>query len=1220
MGVTWTKEQEQVIRLRDRNILVSAAAGSGKTAVLVERILSMLTDPVHPLDVSRLLVVTFTKAAAAEMKERIRKAIETLLEEKGENPHLRQQATLIYSAQITTIDSFCQMVVREHFHRIDLDPGFRVADEGELKLLQQDVLDEMLEEEYVGGTDAFRRFVEAYAPGRNDRKLGEMILKLYTYSRSYPDPEEWLEKSVRLYKSCEADGAFPEELESKLMGLMDSSLGEAKELLQTARKICQTADGPYMYEETLEADLEIVQSFLSAATLAERFQCAAEIRQDGKIRWRGLSTKRDPDVAKEKREQVKQLREQVKKNLEEICGQYLYGSPEELAEDMQRCSEPAGVLTDLVRKFGMRFSEKKRDRNLIDFTDMEHFALRILAEKQDGSWIPTKAAEEYQKQYAEVLIDEYQDSNLLQEVILTSVSTVSCGKNNVFMVGDVKQSIYRFRLSCPELFMEKFYSYSLEDSDAQRIDLHKNFRSREEVLDSVNFVFRQIMRKELGGIDYDDRSALYPGADYQPVSDAEGVSVNRTELMLVDIDKEELSARETVENAKELEARAVAGEIKKILRTGRVLDSKTGLYRRPSYRDIVILTRSVKEWTDTFAEVLNKEGIPTYAGSSEGYFATYEVRVLLDYLKVVDNPRQDLPLTAVLTSPLCNLSAAYLTRIRNAFPDKRFFEAVALWFQQIDTEKETDNFIEKENKILYDEIKKIQYFRDKTSYTPIQELLWEILQKTGYYAMISAMPGGEQKKANLDMLLTKAAEFEKTSYKGLFHFIRYIEQLKKYDVDYGEANITDEQMDAVRFFSIHKSKGLEFPIVFVCGLGKQFNRQDERESVILHQELGIGMDVADLELHTKFPTILKRLMQKETLRENLGEELRVLYVAMTRAKERLILTGTMEKAEEKLGKYTVMETGEKERSSLGSLIRAAKYLDWILPVLLRHPDNSPINLRLLPLADIAETTAEEMETEAMAQDVLLNWAFGQTILPEWRAELEKQLEYRYPYDTEGQMKLKFTVSELKKRACPAEEAEEEIGEELIKEPEVIPLLPEFVQGKQPLDGASRGSAYHRLLELLDFSATYDEETLKKAVEGFRAAGKMSSQMAECIRSKDILQFLQSNLGKRMKTAAEKGQLKREQPFVLGVDAGEIYPEQKSEEMILVQGIIDVYFEEDGELVLLDYKTDWIFQKETFLEKYKAQLDYYEKALAQLLQKPVKEKWIYSFSMGRCIPV
>ncbi len=1225
MGVKWTEEQQKVINLRNRNILVSAAAGSGKTAVLVERIIQMLTDEKHPIDVDRLLIVTFTEAAAAEMKERVRNAIEKSLEENPENAHLQRQATLIHSASITTIHSFCLSVIREHFHVINLDPGFRIAEEGELKLLSQDVLGEVLESCYEEADETFLKLVEKLGSGRNDKRLETFILQLYEYSRSYPQPEKWLWQCVDNYAVNEQDGAyFIFEIAAKQTKYyVEDMLG----ILDEALAICEEADGPYMYAEMLEMDIEMLSNLNREQNEYE--QLYQELTS---IKWKALSRKKDESVSEEKKEKVKQLRDEVKKQVKDLIAAYYYEKPEEMLKDMEASHDTMQAFVALVQMFADAFAEKKRTRNLIDFNDMEQFALQILTEEKEGKLVPSIVAQEYQEQFAEVMIDEYQDSNLIQEAILTSVSTISKGKYNVFMVGDVKQSIYRFRLSRPELFMEKYENYSLEDGEKQRIDLHKNFRSRAEVLDSTNYIFERIMRRELGGVEYDENAALYLGADYETLVREDGSLENETELLLLDTSDAEIpdDLEEGTEfldgTGKQLEAQMVAKRIKELVGKARVKDKETGEYRPAQYRDIVILSRSAKGWSDIFSTILNEEGIPAYAGSREGYFETYEVSVLLDYLQLLDNQRQDVPLAAVLTSPFVGLSAQELAEIRNSKENSTFYEAA------------------EQSERLQEFYRQLEHFRKLIPYTSIHELLWKILEETGYGVYISAMPGGAQRKANLEMLIEKACSFEGTSYKGLFNFVRYIEQLKKYDVDYGEANIIDEQADTVRIMTIHKSKGLEFPIVFVVGMGKRFNMQDVNGSMIIHPELGVGIDQIDLDRRTKIPTFLKKMIQQQTKLETLGEELRVLYVALTRAKEKLIMTGQLKDARNLVLQYenAAIENASKGGMTFSKLASAHKYLDWVLPVA-AQPD-APISIKVWDYWDAAVLDKREEQAEQVAKDILEHWNLENVYDNELKEHLNEQFSYRYPYQQMQKWKMKFTVSELKKRTYLSEDGSGENGEEMIEEAPVVPLLPKFLQEEEEIKGASRGSVYHKVLELLDFTQEYNTTSLKEAIRQMEQDKIITKEMTKCIRIKDIQNFLNSNIGKRMQKAAKSKLLKTEQPFVLGVDAGAIYREEIKDacqtamedmcqkevedvclsdmknEMILVQGIIDVYFEEDGEIVLLDYKTDKVRNGAELKERYHAQLEYYAKALEQLLGKKVKEKVIYSFCLGEKVAI
>lgn len=1214
MGVNWTAEQQKVIDLRNRNILVSAAAGSGKTAVLVERIITMLTDEEHPIDVDQLLIVTFTEAAAAEMKERIRDAIEKKLEEHLGNEHLSRQETLIHSAQITTIHSFCLSVIRDHFHAINIDPGFRVGEEGELKLLKHDVLSDLLEEQYQKKEQRFLDFVAAYGDGKSDKKIEDLILKIFEYSRSYPIPNEWLKRCVDAYRIESFKDLVESDYGKYLCMNVEYYLDDALSLLDQGLELCKKEDGPKAYQDTLECDKKLIEKI----KMAENLEDMADVLEN--FSWGKLKANRSKTVSEEKVKRVKTIREEAKNLIDDLAEQYFYQSIDATIEDIKSCLPAVEELTFLVREFAKAFEEKKRSQNMIDFSDMEQYALRILTEERDGKLMPSSVAKEYQEQYVEIMIDEYQDSNLIQEAILTSVSTVESGKYNVFMVGDVKQSIYRFRLSRPELFMDKFNTYTIEDSQTQRIDLHKNFRSRKEVLDSVNQLFFQLMASDLGGIDYDEQAALYVGASY-PESDQLD---NATEVLVIDNDVDSLAEVSSEDREgkhalrglkkltdKELEARAVAVRIRELMKTHQVTDKKTGELRAVRYSDIVILTRSTQGVTDVFSEILSREGIPTYTGSREGYFATQEIGIVLDYLRVLDNRKQDIPLAAVLTSPIGGVTEEELAWMKSKYPDVPFWKAVTSYVEE-STEEDA----------IVKCMKQIDAFRKIVPYTSIHELLWKILDETGYEDYVSAMPGGEQRKANLKMLVQKARTFESTSYKGLFHFVRYIEQLKKYNVDYGEANIEDEQSDTVRIMTIHKSKGLEFPIVFVVGMGKGMNFQDARSRVVLHPKLGIGLDVVDLERRTRCPSIIKKVIQSEETVDTLAEELRVLYVAYTRAKEKLIITGSIANRERRFVWYKMACDTEEQVLPYYRRCKVSSYWDWVLPAVLRLKESKVIRMEIWNALRVVQGEIEREVAGDIKRQVLEQWDTERVYQSEMEQNLNEQFGYRYPYEYSRNQKLKFTVSELKKRMYQEEQSEEELenlGEELYKEPEVVPLIPKFLQEEEELTGALRGTAYHRVLELLRFkqiTEDYGEDELVKELLAYVKAGKLGEDEAGCIRSRDILRFLHSTIGKRMIQAARAEKMFKEQPFVLGVDETEIYPEGTKGELVLVQGIIDVYFEEADGLVVLDYKTDKIFSAEELAERYHAQLDYYARALEQMTGKKVKEKIIYSFTLGK----
>lgn len=1187
----WTTEQEQVIAARNCNLLVSAAAGSGKTAVLVERIITRLTEGEDPLNVDQLLVVTFTEAAAAEMKERIRGAIEKKLEGEPENIHLQRQATLIHHARITTIHSFCLSVVRDYFHTIDLEPGFRTMEEGERKLLMQEVMEELLEEEYRKGEASFTDFVEMAATGRDDRKVEELILNLYEFSRSNPDPETWLCDSIQSYE--EAENQPWDSLPFVKLALEQTwaSLEDLEQSLVYAKSVCEDTDGPAAYEAAIVSDIERIRKLRKAESFQKLQEALSELSFDR------LATNRDQSISEEKIQTVKSLRDQVKKELTSIRDQFFYETVEELKGDLRRAKPFVQELVRLTVAFGQAFEAKKQSQGVIDFGDMEQYALRILRKEE--------IAEEYRNKYEEIMIDEYQDSNLIQETLLTQISRVNRGKYNVFMVGDVKQSIYRFRLSRPELFMEKYETYGIEaDGPKRRIDLHKNFRSRREVLDAVNYLFYQIMTKALGRVEYDEQAALYVGARFEEKPGFD------TEVLLI----EEGDSLES----KELEARAVAARIKELKAGMVIFDKESGTCRSVAYRDIVILLRSLKGWTDIFSNVLNEEGIPTFCGTKEGYFQTREISLLLDYLKILDNEKQDLPLTAVLASCFGGLTSEELARIRCAYPQGPFYQAAM------------DYARERKDPKLCAFFAQVHAFRKQVPYTAIHELLETIVSVTGYRDYVLALPGGVQRRANLDMLIEKAKAYESTSYKGLFHFLRYVEQLRKYQVDYGEANTSDEMGDAVRLMSIHKSKGLEFPVVIVAGMGKRFNTQDIHSQMVIHQDLGIGVDAVYLKERMQAPTFLKKMIQNETRLENLGEELRVLYVALTRAKEKLILTGTLKSVEEKRKQYDRIRSQTGRPLAFGLLQKAASYLDFLVPALMRleqdHAKGAypPIQVEVLTEEEILmESVIEEERRQIRREDI-------EAIDPDnvYDSKVHDHLReswlFRYPYEEQSHWSRKFSVSELK-RAAYEPQTEEESGTRLYEKPlheksdeEIVPKFRRS-QDETDISGAARGTAYHRILELLDYSCSYTRETLKAAIQRFVEDAKIDSVSVQSVNPDDLWHFLQSDCASRMQKAALSGKLRKEQPFVLGVEAGRVYPEadpEGKEELLIVQGMIDLFFEEDGEIVLLDYKTDWVHNEEELVKRYQIQLDYYQEALEKSLGKRVKERLIYSFALGR----
>lgn len=1273
MGMKFTPEQQRVIELHNSNILVSAAAGSGKTAVLVERIIRMICDGEHPADIDRLLIVTFTNAAAAEMRERIAAGITARLEADPGNEHIQKQSALLHNAQITTIDSFSLFLIRNHFNEIGLDPDFRVADEGEIKLLQQEVLAQLLEDAYAGqfvpeAPEQFHACVEYFCPGGRESVLEQHILNLSRYAGSFPWPAEWLEERKNDYAAGDMEALVHSDYGQYLTERVNRTVEGCLEKLREVKRLCELPDGPYMYGELTEAEIEQLERLTSCKDLEEQ---AAKVPA---VTFARLPSKKDDSVDPAKRELAKAIRNSVKDTLSDLSESY-FKTPLELAvEQGKACREPLRMLLDLVLEFDRRLLAAKQERHLIDFSDMEHYALQILLKREKveetGSIgtdraktkyriVPSDVAMEYRQYFQEILIDEYQDSNLVQEYLLSAISGEAEGHYNRFMVGDVKQSIYKFRLARPELFLEKYDIYQ-ETGDLCRIDLAKNFRSRIQVVDAVNDVFSRIMSREIGGIAYDDKAALYPGAVYPAQEDP----AYGSELLL--IRKPEKGEREEsgigeqhaegagvlvdYDNVRQLEALAIAARIKQLKGSLQVMEKSAGELRPVRYSDMVILLRTTSGWDEEFKKILEQQGIPVYITSKTGYFGALEVQELLQFLRVLDNPRQDIPLFGVMQSVFGGFTQEEIAQIRSGgegHSRKRMtlYEALKEVAQSGRTVEEGEEISAGESAGEEAELsqkadtflQRIGHYRDLTPFTSIRDLLQRILDDYDYLNYVTALPAGSKRRANVEMLLTKASAFEKTSYFGLFHFIRYMEQLEKYDVDYGEADTLDENADVVRIMSIHKSKGLEFPVVFVSGLSKRFNMQDANQSLIVDMDLGVAVDYVDSVRRIKNKTLRRTVLSAKMKEDNLAEELRVLYVALTRAREKLILTAVLDKADEK---WELAQMTGQERLTYLDFCEAGSYMDFLLPIL----PQTGIAVKTLRTEDLAVEELREQLRMGDRREQLRLIACGETTLTGDPEENERKLMYlrerfAYQYPHPGLQKLytKTTVSELKIAAMAEKD---EAAFHTFEEKEVVPYIPGFRREQEKVSGAVRGNAFHRVMELLDFMYVFvesglfekcpgDYETYRKRLDAERLKNRLeeflqretislrlTEEYAKAVSLPKILNFLEQELAYRMWRAQEQGLLYREQPFVLGIDAKRLDPDLPEGEKVLIQGIIDVFFIEDGEIVLLDYKTDVIDSLEALWNRYNVQIQYYEEALTKLMQMPVKERILYSFYLEK----
>ena len=1262
MGMKFTEDQQRVIDLRNCNILVSAAAGSGKTAVLVERIVELVSgsgcDSARAVDIDRLLIVTFTNAAAAQMRERITKALSDRVEAEPDNEHIKKQLMLIHNAKIMTIHSFCLYLIKNHFNDIGLDPDFRTADEGEIRLLKQEVLSELLEEQFALGRQEFTDCVEYFAYDGREKRLEELIERLYTFSGSYPFPEKWLRQHRMDYHVETFEELVKTEWFAGMMQEISALLQECKEQEKAALKVCEEPDGPYFYAAELEQDQELIagleQELASVVqTASEPEQSVASAEMDSSVakdafealaaRVQGISyarmaPKKDDSVSAEKRELVKAMRERVKSLLGTLSEKYFASGPKQWLAECRQADAALCELVDLALLFGERLTEKKREKNLLDFEDMEHLALQILLkEEENGQMVPSDTALEYREQFVEILIDEYQDSNLVQEFLLQSISGEDDGRFNRFMVGDVKQSIYKFRLARPELFLEKFATYQKEDGNCVRVDLKQNFRSRHEVTDCVNDLFLQLMHRELGGVEYDADAALYPAAQF-PEADGEAADAREKDVALGGEEKqgsavpvstacEASIARspyepelciaaisgEKGEDPKELEAKMIAGKIREIVGKLPVRDSESGQLRPARYQDIVILLRTTSGWDETFKKILEENAIPVFVTSKTGYFAATEVQTVLNFLRVLNNPLQEIPLFGVLKSVLFGFSDAQLATLRalDETGKRCLYDCVKLAAGEGESVEGSVGYGSGSNGADASLREKccsflsfLNRYREYAVYLPIHKLMEQFLEETGYLYTVSALPGGVQRRINVEMLLTRAESFEKTSYSGLFHFIRYMEQLEKYDIDYGETGASDENADVVRIMSIHKSKGLEFPVCFVSGLSKRFNRQDSVAPVLMDMDLGLAIDWVDPTARIRHTTLKKNVLARKLNADSMGEELRVLYVALTRAEEKLILTGTCK--EDKLPREDAVQ-GAYGYSAL-RLQEASSYYDLVLPAW------QSVGRRL-------QICTQEELLQAELVRASLGYNSRQKLFEEAGKEPEaaelalcERLQKPYAHENLAGLFVKTTVSELKREGMQEEAAE---GLTLFPEEEVVPYLPQFVrEQEETVSGTTRGSAYHRLLEIFPFERqeTWTAAKIRTVIEECKADRRLSEEYAAAINVYKIRAFLQTPLAARMAKAARNNRLHREQPFVLGLSANRLNTDFPEDETVLIQGIIDVYLEEEDGIVLADYKTDLVKDPKELILRYRVQLDYYEEALVRLTGKCVKEKLIYSFGL------
>ncbi|MEZ0117052.1 UNVERIFIED_ORG: ATP-dependent helicase/nuclease subunit A [Heyndrickxia coagulans] len=1231
-NAVWTDDQWKAVMAKGQDILVAAAAGSGKTAVLVERIIQKILDEHDPLDIDELLIVTFTNAAAAEMRHRIGKAIEEAISSRPDSHHLRKQLSLLNKAPISTLHAFCLEVIRKYYYLIDIDPGFRIADDTEAELLRDEVLDDLFETEYAKeGNDLFYRTVDTFSNDRSDDELQHLIRKLYDFSRSHPDPSAWLDKMVELYDAGDVEEVDSLPFMAAVKEDIQLQLQAAKDMLEEAYGLALEPGGPAPRAENYLDDMKITDRLLAA--IHGPWQGLYEEMNA----WQFTRAKACKGDAYEE-ELVKaadDLRKSAKKTLEDLKKDFFSRKPASFLKDMQEMRPVIAELRTLVKKFADAYGAVKAEKGIVDFSDLEHFCLDILAKKnEDGALIPSEVAKAYQQQFKEVMIDEFQDVNMVQETIMNLVAKGAGFDGNRFMVGDVKQSIYRFRLAEPNLFLKKYRDFDPEGRDTGlRIDLSKNFRSRKEILDGTNFIFKQIMGLKVGEMAYDSQAALVAGASYPEGDHPVKVALidQADEAIEEDISDEETLDRAELEQS-QLEARYLAREIKKLIGEEQVYNPKTGTSRPIRYKDIVILMRSMA-WAPTIMEELKQAGIPLYTELSTGYFDATEVSIMLSLLKVIDNPYQDIPLAVVLRSPIVGLDEEALALIRIHEKRGPYYEAVKKFIaDRPDPEEEEAH--EKVSRFM----EKLSVWRSVARQGDLSSLIWQLYRDTQFYDFAGGLPGGKQRQANLRALYDRARQYEETSFRGLFRFLRFIERMQERGDDLGTARALSEQEDVVRLMTIHASKGLEFPVVFVAGLNRKFNMRDISQAFLLDKDFGFASKYIHPEKRITYPSLPQLAFKRKKKLEMLAEEMRVLYVALTRAKEKLYLVGTVKNLGKRLEKWG--KTRRQEGWLMPDHVRAAAgtYLDWIIPSLSRHADGTVLfgddgrvvlddpskwQIAVLPKEQFADIQESEQVGEADWQHQV---KAGLPVAAEsaYKAQVVGRLSFRYSNEPATFRRAKQSVSELKRMH---EEHDETNGTRFIPNAEKhIFDRPRFMQEKS-ITPAERGTAMHMVMQHIPFDASPTYASVEALVEEMVKQELLTEEQADAIAAEQLVRFFETDIGRRILAA---GRVMREMPFSLSVPAAEIYRDASlAEERVLIQGIFDCVAEEKDGLVLLDFKTDNIHgrfkggfeEAEPVLRKrYEVQLALYSRALETILKKKVKAQYLYFFDGGHLLQI
>ena len=1215
--VKWTKEQQDAISKKNSNILVAAAAGSGKTAVLVERIIQkILTDKI---DIDKILVVTFTNAAASEMRERILDAIYKKMEENPEDTNLQKQVILLNKASICTIDSFCLDVIRNNFFEIDVSANVRIADSTEILLLKQEVLDDLFEEKYIANDKDFLDLIETYTKYNKDEELKDLLLNIYNYIQSSPFPEEWLNEKIEMFNIEKTQNFSQTTWGEIIIKHINNILENAILKLKNIKLKMQRFEELDKFTAVIENDIESY-SFIKQ-NLNDWDKCVKFIQEFKNKTW-----PRDKKVTNTLKDEAKSIRDNVKDELKKVK-LFMDSTSEEAIQDIDFMYKILTKLKNLIIEFSNNFYAKKRERNIMDFNDMEHLALNILVKKdENGNLVKTDVAKNYEKRFEEIAIDEYQDSNLVQEYILTSVSR----GNNIFMVGDVKQSIYRFRQARPQLFLDKYSKYKLDPEEGQdrKIQLFKNFRSRENILDFTNLVFKNIMSKEIGDIDYTEEEYLNLGASFENIENQNLL----TEINIIDVeeteddiwksdeqedeDEEDDDSKDNLQDERiediVLEAKFVARKIKNLIDNKyQIYDRKKGI-RDIKYKDICILLRSVTNVAGIYEKEISELGFPVYSDSSGEYLQSIEIETIMSLLRIINNPLQDIPLVTVMRSPIGNFTDNELIEIRMNDRNSNFYNALI----KTDTPK------------VHRFLNLLEELREDSQYMALDEWIWNIYTKTGYMDYVSLMPNGNLRVSNLRMLFERAKQYESASFKGLFNFINFIDKIKFNSEDLTSAKIIGENEDVIRIMSIHKSKGLEFPVVILAGTGKQFNMQDLNGEILLDQDLGIGPQYIDYKRHIKFKTLPKRAIYIKSKKEAISEEMRVLYVALTRAKEKLIIVGRQKNVNKKMQeKQTTLETYSQEINPF--IVQKCKtYLDWLEYVYLKEGIENTKNIFTLDIYKKEDLLKNLNKEENEEQDIyeLINEK-AEKVNKEETENIEKLLDWEYEYKDLAGIPTKTSVTKIKEIANVEDinENTRKINIDIEENPKLsasITEKPKFLNENKEIKitNAQKGTVMHLCIQKMDERQDYDLQKIDELINNLQEKGLITEVEANSVNKKKLLEYTKSELWNTLKNAKE---IHKEKPFYINVKASRLYNNisEKDDENILVQGVIDLYFiTNEDKLILIDFKTDYVSNEEEFVEKYRNQLELYKEALEQALNRKVEKMGLYSLYLNKTLEV